>query len=110
MTSSRAARLAIVGLAVSIVFHLVAAVLAGFSQLMLQMLVASSVYAGFIMGLMSGRRWVVWLAFVILPLGMIVAVWNATTLVGLLSTAFWAIVAADLVAIAGVFGVLWRNR
>ena len=110
MTKSRAARLAIVGLVVSIAFHLITALFAGFSQLMLQMLVASVIYVGFVMGLMSGRRWVAWIAFLVLPIGLVIATFNATSMDGILATLFWGIVAADVIALLGIFGVLWRNK
>jgi len=110
MTSSRAARLAIIGLGLSVLLHLIAAVMVGFSQTLIPMFLAVLIYPALMIGLADHRRWVAWIGFLLLPIGMIGAIWTASGMFGAVATMFWGIAAADAVAIGGLFGVLWRSQ
>ena len=59
-------------------------------------------------GLQRGLRWLAHIAFLLAMIGAVVALGYAMGAFGLVAMAFWAIVAADLLAAILLFGALWR--
>ncbi|MEM7190227.1 MAG: hypothetical protein AAF439_11505 [Pseudomonadota bacterium] len=97
------------GMIVSALFHFVAFFLGGMSSDVLIMLIAGAVYLGIGYGLIRQVRLLACATFVIMLIGINVALANAVAGTPP-AWAYWAIVAADLVVALCLFGVIWRGR
>jgi len=97
------------GMIVSALFHFVTFLLGGMSGDALVMLIAGVVYLGIGYGLIRQVRLLACATFVIMLIGINVALANAVAGTPP-AWAYWAIVAADLAVALCLFGVIWRGR
>jgi len=108
-TTSAPMRSAGLFLALSGVLHLVAPVFAGFAPGSLVLLAIGVIYLLLAAGINRGWRGLAYIVFVVLLVGANVAF--AMVGGGLLPDYLWyAIIAADLVALVSLFVALWRGR
>lgn len=93
--------------AISAALHVVAVVVGGFAN-GVQMLTTAVLYGLFAFGLMNGKRWVGYIAFVVVFMGLsaaIAGIWSTGPIPG---WAFSAIAAANLLTVLCLFIALWR--
>lgn len=93
--------------AISAIFHMVALVVGGFTDAS-QMVIFAVIYAAFAFGLMNGKRWVGYVAFITVFIGLSVAIsglWSTGPIPGWV---FGAIVAANTATLLCLFVALWR--
>lgn len=101
-------RAAAVPIGISAVLHLLVFVVEGFSAFAGAMFIVGLVYLAIAYGLRQGRRWLAWISFFIMLVGMIAAYSTAGT-----GLHFWwwtAIAIADLIAAVILFGALWKSK
>ncbi len=94
--------------ALSAVFHIVALIAGGVSS-GAQILTAAILYGVFAYGLINGIRWVAYAAFIVVFLGLSIAVagvWSSGPIPGWV---FGAISIANLATVACLFIALWRS-
>jgi len=94
-------------LLLSAALHILALVVSGFAGAP-QLLIATVLYAALGFGVLNGMRWVAYIAFIIVFIGLSVAIsgmWAADPMTG---RAFTMIAAADVAALVCLFVALWR--
>ena len=97
-------------LLISALLHIAAVLASGFSAGATALLVTAVLYLCLYMGLMRGMRWVAWITFLLMFVGMSVALSGAMTPGGPPGWAMWGIFAADLLVTLTLLGALWLDR
>ncbi|MEM7438129.1 MAG: hypothetical protein AAF393_00920 [Pseudomonadota bacterium] len=95
--------------ALSALLHAIAPILGGFSQDALTLFVFGVVYAGIALGLFQGMRWLVYIAFLMMIGGSIVALSYVWALGPVPSWIYTGIFAANWLAATGLFLALWKT-
>ncbi len=93
---------------ISALLHFVALVLSGFSGIGLTLGVAGLIYVVFAYGLAKGLRWLAYVAFVVVFIGLSAALSNIYASGPVPGWVFAAIAVADLLAVIVLFIALWR--
>ncbi len=110
MTNSSALRLAAIALIVSAAFHLIAPIFGGIVSQTLQLFFVGIVYLLGALGLLRGWRWLGYVMFLILIVGMAVSLYTSFAPAPLPRWLYLGIFGADLVAWLGLFVYLWKNN
>ena len=95
--------------ALSAGLHLFSLIVGGLSAETFSLALTGRVYAGFAYGLLMGWRWLAYVVFIVLLVGISLAasnIWAFGTVPGWL---FAAIAVANLLAAATLFGALWKT-
>lgn len=95
--------------AVSAALHAVGLIVSGFGALVMPLLVFGVVFAVLAYGLLQGRRWVAYVAFIVALMGLSFAAGNLWSLGAVPAWVFQGIFAANLLAVLALFGALWRT-
>lgn len=95
--------------ALSAGLHVLALIVGGFSTEALRLSIFGIVYAGFAYGLLLGWRWLAYVVFIVLLVGTSVAVSNIWAFGEVPGWLYAAIAVANLLAIAALFGALWKT-
>ncbi len=95
--------------ALSAGLYVLALFISRFSAEAVQLLPVAVIYAGFAYGLLRGWRWLAYIAFVVLLIGTSFAVSNIWALGDVPGWIYAGIACANLLAVAALFGALWRT-
>lgn len=99
-------RAAAILLFLSAALHVPVLVLA-YPTFLIQLIIAIGVWLLLGLGLLRGRRWVAYLAFVAMLAGTVSALGAAMSSFGTVALFYWLIVAVGVIAVAVLFGLLW---
>jgi hypothetical protein len=109
MTHSKGAMWwAAIFVALSAALHTIALPLSGFSAEALRLLPFGLVYAGFAYGLMQAWRWLAYIVFIVLLIGISLAIGSVWSFGDVPSWIYITIAIANLASVMALFVALWR--